>query len=355
MITYIKKIMPRTVKKKIKMVIGYWENKEYYKTIKDNKKIFILGIPTHGNLGDHAITYAMRDFVSKIKPNYQIIEVDTLDVEKHILAIKKYVNKDDIFLLNGGGNFGVEYFIEEEYRRDTIKNIKHNPIILFPQTIDFGKSEEGRKALEQTKNIYGANKNLVLIAREQTSYEMMKEYFPNNQVFLAPDIVLSLNKQGNTKSRVGAMVCMREDCESILSKDVRIRILGACQKKFKKVKVTDTVVKYNVPIKQRNKELEFKWNEFRQAELVVTDRLHGMVFAAITGTPCIVMSNYNHKVKGTYEWIKHLEYIKFINSVDKVEEAIKSFKRDLKEYTYDELAMLDKYQALRKCLKEEGV
>ena len=47
-----------------------------------------------------------------------------------------------------------------------------------------------------------------------------------------------------------------------------------------------------------------------------------MAFAALTETPCVVFSNYNHKVKGTYQWLKHLPYIKYVESVDKAIEYI---------------------------------
>ena len=55
--------------------------------------------------------------------------------------------------------------------------------------------------------------------------------------------------------------------------------------------------------------------EFCDAKLVITDRLHGMIFAAISETPCIVFSNYNHKVGGTYEWIKQLPYIRYVENM----------------------------------------
>ena len=61
-----------------------------------------------------------------------------------------------------------------------------------------------------------------------------------------------------------------------------------------------------------------KFKDFQKYELVITDRLHGMVFCAISGTPCIVFGNYNQKVKGTYEWIKNLPYIKYIDSMDNI-------------------------------------
>ena len=62
--------------------------------------------------------------------------------------------------------------------------------------------------------------------------------------------------------------------------------------------------------------------EFCSAKVVITDRLHGMIFAAITETPCIVFNNYNHKVEGTYQWIQYLPYIRFVNDVEDAEKHL---------------------------------
>ena len=56
-----------------------------------------------------------------------------------------------------------------------------------------------------------------------------------------------------------------------------------------------------------------KLDEFRKSKLVVTDRLHGMLFAAITGTPCIALGNSSGKVKGVYDWLTHLDYIQYVD------------------------------------------
>lgn len=61
-----------------------------------------------------------------------------------------------------------------------------------------------------------------------------------------------------------------------------------------------------------------KWNEFRSARLVITDRLHGMIFSAVTGTPCVALNNSNGKVGYEYEWLKDVPYIAFASTVDEV-------------------------------------
>ena len=54
-----------------------------------------------------------------------------------------------------------------------------------------------------------------------------------------------------------------------------------------------------------------------------------MIFCVITGTPCIVFNNFNHKIEFSYKnWLSHLDYIKFTttNNVDNIIELIESLK-----------------------------
>lgn len=59
-----------------------------------------------------------------------------------------------------------------------------------------------------------------------------------------------------------------------------------------------------------------KLQEFSTVRLVITDRLHGMVFSVITGTACIAFRNY--KIEGIYKWIEYLQYIQFRDSVEEI-------------------------------------
>ena len=58
------------------------------------------------------------------------------------------------------------------------------------------------------------------------------------------------------------------------------------------------------------------------AELVVTDRLHGMLFCALTNTPCIVVKSKSPKIQGVYQWIKNNKYIELIENIDELSQAI---------------------------------
>ena len=47
---------------------------------------------------------------------------------------------------------------------------------------------------------------------------------------------------------------------------------------------------------------------------MVTDRLHGMIFALLAKTPCLVLENKSYKIRGVYDWIKDAGHIKLTNN-----------------------------------------
>lgn len=337
MSTLLKKLIPTSVKQRLKPHYIKAMNNYHYRnlrSLRDEQKIILFGTPEHDNLGDHAIAYAIHKFLRDHLPDYNIIEVPTYEYKLYAEALQKCVKPGDIIALSGGGNFGDEYIDEENLRRSVISTFKNNKVILFPQTIFFSKSEKGASEFAQSRNIYSQHDQLTMVAREAFSYEILKEHFPNNQVLLTPDIVLYLHEEDAKVERQGALICLRDDIESVTPPEQIRKIKELFQKTFDSVTVTDTVISRPVAKEKREMELRQKWDEFRKAEIVITDRLHGMVFAAITGTPCIVLSNYNYKVKGTYDWIKHLDYIIFTENPDEIPNHMEQLLKKNSDYKY---------------------
>ena len=143
------------------------------------------------------------------------------------------------------------------------------------------------------------------------------------------------------------MFLIRRDIEKSLKEEDFNKIKDIVEKEHKVI-VSDTVVDKKVNEINRNCELKRIFKKIKKAKLVVTDRLHGMVFCAITNTPCLVLSNYNHKVKGTYEWIKHLDYIKFIEKIDNV----KKYKNEVLTSNSRYEPLTEKYNVLKDILGE---
>lgn len=311
----IKRIIGENLKNRIKYLFGF-KYYDYFKEYKNKKKIIHFLTPLHGNMGDQAIVYATNEFLRNSYPEYEIIEVYREDLYKYGKAIKKIMTDDDFIVLIGGGNMGNLWINEERDRRFVIEKFKNNKIVSMPQTISFTNDNDGSREFEKTKKIYNLHKNLTIIARENKSFKIMKENFYNANVIINPDIVLYLhNRYGINKNRNGIMTCIRNDKESVLGKR-KNKLMEDLDIKFSNVVNYDTVIDKVVTRENREKELESMFNKFIKMELVITDRLHGMVFAAITKTPCIVTKSLDHKVTGTYEWIKELNYIKLVDNLD---------------------------------------
>ena len=297
------------------------------------RKIILMGFPLHRNLGDQAIALAEEKFIKENFPEYDYYSVPEGIMLDCLDKVRESCSDEDILVLHGGGNFGNQYMYIEESRRKIFELFPNNKIILMPQSIYFTKDEEGKKEFEISKEIYNKHKNLTIVTREQISYDIVKEHFTAD-ILLTPDIVMSLNKQKENIDRKGIMYILREDVEVVLDDKNRKDLISLGHKYFDDVKVTDMMHPVTFNDDKRDEILDTFMGEISKRELVITDRLHGMIFCAITGTPCIVFSNYNHKVKGSVEWFKHLDYIKYLDEVSETEDVIKEIMK-VKNTKYD--------------------
>lgn len=309
------------------------------------KKVVLFGVPTYGNIGDAAIVLATEEFIKDNLSEYEYIKVLDDETEQKIEELKKILTTEDIILLQGGGNLGDEYVLLEERRRMIIEAFPNNKIILMPQTIYFNNTEYGKSELEKTKKVYNSHKNLTLTARENISLETMKKEFYNANVIFTPDIVMYLNKT-EERERTGVLLTLRKDLEKVLTQEQTEKMQNIVAKYFDDVKETDTHLgDIAIPCSVRKEVFENKIEEFRNAELVITDRLHGMIFAAITSTPCIAIGNYNHKIKSSFEWLKGQKYIKFLDNINSLDEAIVELK-EYKNCSYNNEFVLKEYKKM---------
>lgn len=284
--------------------------------VEQKPSIFIVGCPDYGNLGDHAIAIAQRKFISSrtgIKPVSFYGSLEQYWEELHSL-----VREGDIICLQGGGNMGTMYEAYENERLAIIDRFKRNRIVLFPQTISYGSSSHERRFMKHVANVYGSHPDLHLVARERMSLERMRRLFPVADVLLTPDIVLSLPpfEDSAPARREGLCLCLRADKERRIDANVARLLSEAAAGKFGGEFSTDTM-HANDRLSPKEGELAVldKIAELARARLVVTDRIHGMIFCALSGTPCIALDNSNGKVGMEYEWLKNLSYIRFARNV----------------------------------------
>lgn len=316
-------IMVYFIKRKFNTMCAYiyWHKKLRYS---GHKNAYVIGTPTHVNIGDSAIALAEMDFIQS--NGYEnIIEITLQEYISYRKCIQRMIPKNAVIFLLGGGFMGSLWPAEEMWRRKMLEDYKDHYIVVFSQTIYYGADVKSQKFMLESVGIYNTKSNLTLIARENLSYEIMKSLYPNCNILLTPDIVLSMGQQVFNTKREGILVCFRKDKERNLSIADEDNLIHILQKRGYSVNITDTMSKIQINVNNRKRVVRDKLEEIASSKLLITDRLHGMVFAAITGTPCIVLANNHHKVKGTYEWISDLNYIEYIEDITKVEEKVKQF------------------------------
>lgn len=286
--------------------------------------IWFLLEQNHSNIGDLAIGVADKEIFQNLFPNANFHFVYEYLYDKNKKHFRKVIKRDDIIVLIGGGSIG-NYQSHEHLREDIISKFRDNTVISMPQTMCFSEDKAGRRDLRKAVRAYSSNHNLYLMAREKYTYNEMKKFFSGTKVVLSPDVVMSLERVDPKSERNGIILCFRNDMEKKLTKEQVEYIQNISQQLSDNVKYSDmTAVNEFIPLEEREKVVAQKIDEFTKAKLVVTDRLHGMIFCAISGTPCIAFANYNTKIIGCYEWISNLKYIQFCDSVEKYEKVAKS-------------------------------
>lgn len=318
---------------------------------KNQKCIYYIGSEEFGNLGDHQIAEAIKKFCDYYFADYHFMEFTIREFPKVKLYLKKYIKKQDLIFLTGGGNLGDAYPEAENLRQDIISTWVKNVKVVFPQTIDFSENSKASEDFKNAQRIYSKENNVILFTREKRSYQFAQEFF-YCETYLTPDIVLFCNEQKKEKREKVVLFCFRSDKEQFIDELTKKKIEREANRIGYEINKTDLQLPYNVPKAKRKEKIEGKLEEMRHASLVVTDRLHGMIFAVITGTPCIAFNNYNYKVKGTYDWISYLPYIKFAENAEEAIEVLPELL-NLKDTRYNNLPLLKYYDQLAQVVKEK--
>lgn len=284
---------------------------------RNRPRIFVLMSADYGNIGDIAITMAQTELLSRVLPTYEIVNLPASTIYQDLKSLVKKISKGDIVTLVGGGNSGDLYYPYEIYRQLVVSLIKHNPIICFPQSVKFLDKHNADKA----RRVYRNRKNLIYLARDEESYNFFANFY-NVRSEVLPDIVMTMDKF-SSGNRDGVITCFRNDKESFLSDNEKEHILSILKSRYSKIDNIDTYIpNKTISLSQTHEVFQNFINKISSSEILLTDRLHGMILGYITGTPTIVFPNNNNKIKGCHEWIKDCRYIRYLENAGNLESVL---------------------------------
>lgn len=285
---------------KLDVIINYYKQ-TYSETILQ-KKIFLLTVPDHSNIGDSAITIGMYEFAKSYFSEYSLIEVPIYhDFEERYNLLRRTITNADLLFFQGGGNMGNVYINEENIRRRVISEFPANVSVIFPQTIHFENTSLGRREAEHSKKIYNSCSKLMIFTRDNKSLGFVKEYIPHAAAGNAPDMAFFLQPQ-MCMDRNGILICLRGfNDEKGFAYDTEKRIIDILNGKSNDIVFSDNHYHPLIPQIDRNIIVKDELKKFSSVKLVVTDRLHGVIFSLISHTPCIAFNGATNKIKNFME------------------------------------------------------
>lgn len=281
------------------------KKKELEKAIhnnKSNKTLYFFVTPTHSNLGDQAQLMCWLMLFEEIYKEYKIICIPNKYAKKDSI---KYINEilkpEDLVFIHSG------YLIYDPHPElpficNIISTIKDHHITILPQTINLNTKEKR----EYVASIFNSHTDLLIMCRDEISYNNAKDLFNSCSIKLMPDIVTSLigNKnfsfEGNKRN--GVLFCLRNDGEKFYTKDEINNLI----KRFYDIPVDicDTSVNVFVSkwVHHREEIIINMLKRFSKVQVIITDRYHGTIFSQIVNTPVIVLSSSDHKLSSGVKW-----------------------------------------------------
>ena len=289
-----------------------------------DKRIFLIGTPEHGNLGDQAIVLGELRILENYFPEHKIIEIQRNYLMGESgelfwgLGFEKYIRRDDIIFYHGGGNLGNLWSSNEILRRLIIERFPDNKIVIFPQSICFTNDADGLKEREISTRIYNAHKDLHLMARDENSFNLARKIFPAIHNYLLPDAATVMHgiMDDVDIKREGVLFILRGDKEKVRD-DTKIKMLQATFNKLKiPFAVTDTVIKGKVTAEDREQKVRAVLAQVRKSKLVITDRFHGVVFSFITRTPVLAFKSFDTKISSGIKWFEQFQSVFYAEEQD---------------------------------------
>lgn len=306
------------VKSSVKLRLAYPDYKKKLFSLKQNSNIprwLVIGTPIHDNLGDHLITLSELDYLNGLPKTKEIIEIPTEMFLLYNSIIREYISPLDIIFVNGGGWMGTLWPGDEYIMQNILYSFKKNLVIVFPQTVYYDPTDENfSTVLSKAKSTWEQAKNAILTVRDEASYQFAINYMglPPSRCMLLPDVALLYKTTSSlhTSKEKKVLLCLRKDKERLLSANAAVDIERYLRQLDYRFEYTSTLSHKVIPVAKRRNLVNKKINEFSATSLVITDRLHGMIFSYLAQTPCIAIDNKSKKVLGVYNaWLSNCEFV----------------------------------------------
>ena len=295
-----------------------------------SKRVYLLGTPWYGNIGDQAITLGELHILQSVFADFKIIDVPYgVYYSRWSKWLGLGITEKDVIFMQGGGNLGSLYPQEEKIRRDVVSSYKDNKLVIMPVSIYFHANSYGMEELRKSREVYEAARDLTIISRDENSWNFARENFVNVHNILAPDAATALEGMVGKawEARKDVMFFLRSDKEKISSDAMLNKLKDMLSAQGISYHVNDTTVSHDVFDEERHRAVSDKLGLAASSRLVITDRFHGVVFSVITHTPVIAFKSFDTKISAGIKWFKDLPWVYYMEDDDlqDIEEIVRKW------------------------------
>ena len=343
------KILTRPWRRKVRnfFLKYYYQSNLKEKFANTSKKRFIL---MHGNLGDQAIALGELKLLGEIYPQISTIEITEKMYEVFESELEQLIRVDDVLLIHGGGFFGNLYPHGHGLRRQIIKTYPNNKIVCMPTSIFYTSDSDGDNYLRTDQFLLNSHENITIMARDEKSFILAEEVFFKSHNVLVPDCAFALYGSVGIRDekRQSIVFILRKDKERALKKDFLYRISQWLPKNTN-YELIDNVCKGGFNEITRTQAVKSHIEKIARMQLVITDRFHGVIFAAITHTPVVAYGSLDTKITSGIKWLEKLDSVYLAEPDENVEKIIVKLMKGFE--TRDNVELIS--QTLKNTIKKE--
>ena len=295
--------------------------KEQHKRIADligYRSVAFIDIPYYLNVGDLLIYKGTEAFLTQYNVNV-IYRTGCVNIDY------KQLEKAEVILLQGGGNFGDLYNKHQNIREDIVTKFIDKRIICLPQSIFF--KEE--KALEKSAYLFNNHKDYHFCVRDDSSFKIAQKFTDN--VLRMPDMAHSLHPMVD-KIEVGKSNLVPPRVLNLMrvDKEKKVNIETVNKVGFDWVNIVTTSDYWMLKLCSymnkvpylRNKtinlwanysdEIVFRSVDYFSSHTIIhTDRLHGLILSTLLGKEIILKDNsYNKNTNYYRAWLVKYPYLR---------------------------------------------
>ncbi|HMP73789.1 MAG TPA: polysaccharide pyruvyl transferase family protein [Kiritimatiellia bacterium] len=323
--------------------------------IKPGQRVALVNFPNHANAGDSALWLGQVLALKRAGATF-LYHSSWASYRRDELA--RILKPDDLILINGGGNFGDLYPLQQAATRlRLLRDFPAHRIIQLPQSIWFIHPENR----DEVKRLCEAHRDFTLLVRDQQSLDEAKKHF-NVPSQLCPDMAFALGPLPRPVTpSLPILWLARQDPESTgytpPHDDPDIQVidwLGSLPEDHNIPLASRLACMMNPPLHRRSmdptkgtpRERKLLAATFHgmarywihrgccvlaKGHAVVTDRLHGHILCLLMGIPHVILDNSYGKLRSLHQtWTRTACTASWSNDPKHAADLARSLRNDLR-------------------------